>query len=133
LVFFDLNSARRASRIAGWLLLGTIAALSLAPASYRPVSGLGHNWEHFFVHVLLGLAFGIGYARRWWFLSLGLVASTGAIEVAQLFVPGRHARMRDFLIDAAAVCLGLGLAWLSNGIAGRMLRRSGSEHLKAAE
>ena len=114
---FDLNLTKRVSRFAGWLLLAAIAVLSFVPASYRPVSPLGHNWEHFLVHVLLGLTFGIGYAKRWWLLCLGLTAITGAIELTQLIVPGRHARVRDFLIDAAAASLGLGLAWLSNSVA----------------
>src|SRR5438876_9771249 len=96
LFVLDSFSIRRASRIAGWLLLGLITILSLSPASYRPVTPLGHYVEHFFIHGLVGLSFGIGYARRWSLLALGLVALTGAIEFAQLFVPGRHASLRDF-------------------------------------
>ena len=93
------------------LLLVTVAILSLSPASYRPVTVVGHNLEHFLVHPLGGLVFGIGYAKRVWLLALGLVAFTVAIEVAQLYIPGRHARLRDFAIDAGAACLGIGLAW----------------------
>ena len=103
---------RGAARVAGWLLLALIVFFSLSPASYRPVTQLGQNPEHFLPHVLLGLAFGIGYAERWRLVALGLVAFTGAIEFAQLLVPGRHARLRDFLVDAGAACLGLGLAWV---------------------
>jgi VanZ family protein len=109
----DSVSVRQAARIAGWLLLGVIVFFSLSPASYRPVTPLGHTPEHFLAHVVLGLAFGVGYAKRWWLLSLSLVALTGTIEFAQLFVPGRHARLRDFLVDAGAACLGLGLAWVA--------------------
>src|SRR3954469_22906642 len=97
----------RAARVVGWLLLAVIAFLSLSPPSYRPVTALGHNLEHFAVHLLLGVAFGFGYARRWLLLAMVLVGLMGTIEFAQLFVPGRHARLKDLLIDAGAACLGL--------------------------
>ena len=32
---------------------------------------------------------------------------TGALELLQLFVPGRHARFEDFLVDALATLAGL--------------------------
>jgi VanZ family protein len=74
--------------------------------------------EHFLVHILLGVAFGIGYATRIWLQALGLVVLTGAIELAQIFVPGRHARVSDFLIDAGAACFGIGLVWICKSLAG---------------
>ena len=39
--------------------------------------------------------------------TLLLVGFVGVIEIAQLVVPGRHARLSDFLIDAFAVSIGL--------------------------
>jgi VanZ family protein len=74
--------------------------------------------EHFLVHILLGVAFGIGYAKRIWLQSLGLVALIGAIELAQIFVPGRHARLSDFLIDGGAASLGIALVWICKALAG---------------
>jgi VanZ family protein len=29
------------------------------------------------------------------------------IELAQLIVPGRHARLSDFFVDAIAICVGI--------------------------
>jgi len=120
----DGPSIRLVARVVGWLLLVMIVFFSLSPASYRPVTQLGHNPEHFLAHVLLGLAFGIGYAKRWWLLVLSLVALTGAIEFAQLFVPGRHARLKDLVINAGAACLGIGLAWLGKVIRSAFSRPS---------
>ena len=40
-----------------------------------------------------------------------MVFSVG-IELAQLWVPGRHARVSDFLLDAAASCVGIGLSFM---------------------
>jgi VanZ family protein len=113
--------------MAGWLLLAAIVVFSLSPASYRPVTSFGHTREHFLIHLLLGLAFGIGYAKRCWLLASGLVVLTGIIELAQLFVPGRHARLRDFLIDAGAACLGIGLVWLGSVVMSILSRSAHSD------
>ena len=107
----DVPSIRLVARVVGWLLLAVIVFLTLSPASYRPVTKFGHNLEHFLIHLVLGITFGIGYARRWWLLALGLVGLTAAVEFAQLFVPGRHARLKDLVIDAGAVCLGVAIVW----------------------
>jgi hypothetical protein len=43
-------------------------------------------------------------------VAIGLVIFAGAIELAQLFAPGRHARLSDFIVDASAACIGLAAA-----------------------
>jgi VanZ family protein len=35
------------------------------------------------------------------------------LEVLQLWVPGRHARLEDFVVDALATCAGFALAAIS--------------------
>jgi VanZ family protein len=107
----DARSVRLVAKVAGWLLLAVIVFLTLSPPSYRPVTKVGHNLEHFLIHVMLGVTFGIGYARRWGPVALGLVVLVAAVEFAQLIVPGRHARLKDFVIDAGAACLGVAIAW----------------------
>jgi VanZ family protein len=121
----DAPSIKLVAKIAGWLLLATIVFLTLSPPSYRPVTKVGHNLEHFLVHLLLGVTFGIGYARQWWLVALRLVGLTAAVELAQLFVPGRHARLKDFVIDAGAVCLGIAIVW-GRDVAASLLRPSQS-------
>jgi len=118
-------SLRTAARLAGFLLLAAIAFFSLSPASLRPVTAVGHTPEHFLVHLLLGLAFAIGYASRWGALAAGLVVFAGAIELAQLFVPGRHARLSDFLVDAGSACLGVGMVLGAKRIRDALARRKG--------
>ena len=106
-----MASIKLVARVAGWLLLAVIVFLTLSPPSYRPVTKVGHNLEHFLIHILLGITFGIGYARQWWLVALGLIGLTAAVEFAQLFVPGRHARLKDLVIDAGAACLGVAIVW----------------------
>jgi len=71
---------------------------------------ISHGFEHLIVFLLMGLAFGLGYANRSILVTLLLIGFVGLVEIAQLCVPGRHARMADFLIDALAVCVGVASA-----------------------
>ena len=103
---------RRIFQVVAWLLVLAIVVLSLGPPASRPVTGAGHDFEHLLIFLATGLAFGLGYLRWFWSLSLALLTFTAAIEVAQMLVPGRHARLSDFLMDAAASSLGVGLSYL---------------------
>jgi hypothetical protein len=76
---------RLLAKVTGWLLLAVIVFLTWSPPSYRPVTKVSHDLEPFLIHLVLGVAFGVGYARRWWPMALGLVAFTAAVEFAQLF------------------------------------------------
>src|SRR5262249_30208194 len=71
-----------------------------------------HDLEHLLIFLATGMAFGFGYPDR--FRLPTIIAQptfAAAIEVAQIWAPGRHARMSDFLVDAAASCLGVGLSY----------------------
>ena len=95
----------KAIRVSGWLLIAAIVILSLVPPELRPRLGGLHALEHLAIFSATGLAFGLGYRPRY-ATAIGLVLFAGAIEVAQLFVPGRHARLGDFIVDAFAACVG---------------------------
>jgi VanZ family protein len=96
----------KAVRMSAWLLTLAIVILSLVPPELRPRLGGLHALEHFVIFSATGLAFGLGYRPRY-STAIGLVLFAGAIELAQLFVPGRHARLSDFIVDALAACIGL--------------------------
>lgn len=95
------------ARIAAWLLLIVIVVLSLVPPELRPETGAPHNLEHFVLFAAAGLAFGFGYNRRPAMVAFALIIFAGAIELAQTLSPGRHARLSDFIVDAAAMCVGV--------------------------
>ena len=67
---------------------------------------LPHDPEHLVAFLLMGLAFALGYPSTL-LATLLLVGFVGLLEIAQLFVPGRHARLSDFLIEAFAVSIGV--------------------------
>jgi VanZ family protein len=97
-------------RISAWLLAAAIVALSLVPPWLRPETDVPHDLEHFAIFAATGLAFGLGYSRRYFAVVVALLIFTGAIEIVQIVVPGRHARLTDFIVDALAVWIGLAAA-----------------------
>src|ERR1700745_1282164 len=97
-------------RIIAWLLTAAVTFATLGPPSYRPHSALGQDGEHALAFVLVGLAFGLAYPRRR-LLTPGIaVVLIGVLELLQLWMPGRHARLEDFLVDALAACAGIAVA-----------------------
>jgi VanZ family protein len=114
LMKFRINQrhVQRVFQAVAWLLAVAIVMLSLGPPSTRPVTGAGHNLEHLLIFAAMGVAFCFGYPRRFLLLPIALLAFTAAIELAQMMVPGRHARLNDFLTDAAAVCVGIGVSFV---------------------
>jgi VanZ family protein len=108
------------ARISAWALAVTIVILSLVPPGLRPETGAPHDLEHFSIFFFTGLAFGLGYHRDHGVIAVLLVAFAGAVEMAQLFVPGRHARFSDFIVDGAAMCI----AVLAASLAERVRERS---------
>jgi hypothetical protein len=108
---------RNISRVTGWLVLAAIIVLSLVPPGARPTTFLPHKIEHAGIFLLDGVAFGIAYCGYDRLLSIGAVIFCATIELAQLAVPGRHARLSDFFVDAIAIYVGV--------IAGSALNRTG--------
>jgi VanZ family protein len=94
-------------RLIAWGLAAAVTFATLGPPRYRPHADLGQNGEHALAFVLVGLAFGIAYRSNRLLRALVAVVMIGAIEVLQFWVPGRHARLSDFVVDALAACAGL--------------------------
>src|SRR5258708_31917210 len=97
-------------RIFAWLLAAAVTFATLGPPRFRPHSEFGQDGEHAFAFVLVGLAFGWAYSRNRLLTSAISVAMIGVIEVLQIWAPGRHARLEDFVVDALAACAGLAFA-----------------------
>ena len=95
--------------------------LSLVPAAARPTTIAGSGAEHFVIFLATGLAFALGYPRKPLFIASALLIFTAAIEIAQTWVPGRHARMSDFAIDLLAISLGIGLSSMYGSFSRRRL------------
>ena len=97
-------------RLFAWSLAAAVSFATLGPASYRPQSHLGQDGEHALAFILIGVAFGLAYARYRLLTTVVAVVSIGLLEILQLWAPGRHARFEDFAVDALTACAGLALA-----------------------
>jgi VanZ family protein len=102
---------RQVTSAAAWLLCVVIIVLSDVPPGMRPVVG-SHVVEHVVAYAMLGALFGLTYPERAAGCAARLVMFCGMIEVVQVWVPGRHARLMDFAVDATASLSGLALAIL---------------------
>jgi VanZ family protein len=103
-------TTRRLLQFAGWACVIAIAALSLVAPSLRPVTALPHDLEHAAIFAITGLTLGLGYPYRTQFHMSALIVFAGVVEMAQLYAPGRHARVIDFVVDALAACAGVACA-----------------------
>src|SRR5450432_4801862 len=92
-------------RIFAWLLAAAVTFATLGPPRFRPHSDFGQDGEHALAFVLLGLAFGLAYTRNRLLTAASSVVLIGVVEIMQIWAPGRHARLEDFLVDALAACV----------------------------
>lgn len=97
-------------RLFAWLLAAAVTFATLGPPTLRPQSDLGQDGEHTLAFLLVGLAFGLAYRKRRGAVTAITVVLIGVLELMQLWAPGRHARVEDFLVDAGAACIGFALA-----------------------
>jgi VanZ family protein len=111
-------------KIIAWLLTAAVTFATLGPARLRPHSDLGQDGEHALAFVLVGLAFGLAYTGHR-LLTAGIaVVLIGVLELLQLWMPGRHARLEDFVVDALAACVGIAVAAGLDWVMRRMRRSS---------
>ena len=97
-------------RLFAWSLAAAVTFATLGPPSYRPHSHLGQDGELALAFILIGLAFGLAYARHRLLTTAVAVVSIGLLEIMQLWAPGRHARFEDFAVDALTACAGVAFA-----------------------
>jgi len=98
---------RNFGRAMAWFALAAIIVVSLVPPGARPTAFMPHKIEHASVFLFDGVALGIAYCGHEWLSSVVAVIFCASIELAQLTIPGRHARLSDFFVDAIAICVGI--------------------------
>ncbi len=96
------------------LLVVLISVFTLSPIEARPVTGYSANLERFVAFALLGGAFGLAYPRHRLPILCLVVGLAGGLEFAQNFVPGRHGRVPDGAVKAAAAVIGVAAATVIN-------------------
>ena len=89
-------------RAVAWLAIFAIVILSVIPAAERPVTGHSQAFEHFVAFGIVAALFSLVYRLRFWQLLLLALVYCGSIELLQVPLPTRHARISDFVIDVLA-------------------------------
>src|SRR5262249_18142381 len=97
--------------VVAWSLLLAIVVMTVVPAPLRVVTGAPHNIEHALAFLVCGVAFGLGYELRMAASFAAAIVFCAGLELVQLIVPGRHARLSDLFVDAAAASFGIAIGW----------------------
>jgi VanZ family protein len=110
--FWRLQRAQVRSllRIAFYGTGALVAALSLVPAATLPSTSIGDKVEHVIAYAVLGLLAAASFARGAVRVILGLSAFGLAIELLQVFSPGRSPDVLDVMADIVGAILGCGVA-----------------------
>jgi VanZ family protein len=108
---------KRLSQVLAWALVFGIVGLSIVPPDYRVITDVPRPIEHLSIFLLTGVAFGVGYPDRYPMQSIALVLFAAAVELMQVWVPGRHPRLSDFAAGVLGLGLGIGLAYVSTRMA----------------
>jgi VanZ family protein len=94
-------------KVISWVLIIGLVIITVIPANERPDTGLQHGIEHFAAFALTGLVFGSAYAWQLRTLLLSAMVFALLLELSQIPLATRHARLEDFIVDAAGACLAI--------------------------
>jgi VanZ family protein len=106
-MYWLINSYTVVARALTWVASLAIVVLSIVPAGDRPVTGFGQSLEHFAVFALAGAVFAIGYRFPPMRLLVLAIFFCAGIELLQVPLSTRHARLSDFLVDSVGACFAI--------------------------
>ena len=100
-------------RLAAWLCVAIIVALSLLPSDSMARTGADSRLEHAMAYAGTAFFVGLGYLEEeHWATLAGLMAAlAGTMELLQHFSPGRHPAFADFAASSLGALIGLAVAW----------------------
>jgi hypothetical protein len=106
------------ARALAWIGILAIIVLSVVPAADRPVIGAGQLFEHFTAFALVAGMFAIGYGLPLIRLLFLAFFFCGGIELLQVPLPTRHARVSDFVIDFIGSCVAIAVVFAGDKLIG---------------
>ena len=110
----------RAVQLFAVVALTAVVVLTVVPAAERPVTGFGQNLEHFLCFAVVGALTALAFEMPLKFLLPASILFALALELAQIPLPTRHARLLDFIVDA----LGIGIGVLCARLSMRLLQQA---------
>ena len=99
------------ARTLAWVGILAIVILSVVLAVDRPDTSTGQLLEHFTAFALVAGVFAIGYRLSLMRLLLLAFFFCGGIELLQVPLPTRHARVSDFVIDLVGSYFAIGFVF----------------------
>jgi hypothetical protein len=99
-----IERCRMIARPVSWACALAIVVLTVVPAADRPETGAGSSNEHVAAFALAAGVFALGYRLRFVTRLTTALLFCGGIELLQVPLPTRHARLSDFIVDFAASC-----------------------------
>ncbi|MGO4706475.1 VanZ family protein [Microvirga sp. 2MCAF38] len=99
-------------RWVAWLLVAAVAAFTLLPIGFRPVTAAPADLERFVAFAAIGGAFYFGYPNHHVGYALLVLGIAGLFELMQDIIPGRHGQVHDYAVKAAGAVVGTLLARL---------------------
>jgi hypothetical protein len=103
-------------RCIGWLLICAVVFVTLGPIRVRPITGEPASLERLVAFAAIGAVFWAAYPKQRLFVLLFVLATVAGLELAQIYVPGRHGRVGDALVKATGALVGAGLAALAGRV-----------------
>jgi VanZ family protein len=93
-----------ALRFIAWACVIGLAVASWTPGQEVVRTGFNTRLEHMAAYLIAGIAVIIAYPRRpTWSIAAILSAYAGILELGQIYVPGRHAALLDWLASSSGV------------------------------
>jgi hypothetical protein len=96
-------------RCVAWALAAAVTVFTLSAIEARPTMGSSADVERFIAFSVMGGAFALGYPNRSLSVVGMMIAMVSVLEIAQILVPGRHARFNDALVKAGAAVIGVAI------------------------
>lgn len=105
----------RIAKIAAWASIAFIVYATLSPLAMRPTLGqLGTDYERFSGYVVVSALILLAYPQHPIRVGLAVIGAAVILEIAQLAIPDRDARVSDALIKVAGALIGIFAAWCWN-------------------
>jgi VanZ family protein len=93
-----------ALRLLAWACVIGLAAASWTPGQEMVRTGFNTRLEHVAAYLIAGITVIIAYPRRpIWSIAAILSAYAGILELGQMYIPGRHAAVLDWLASSSGV------------------------------
>jgi hypothetical protein len=109
-----IDHYRLVARALAWVGIVAIIILSVVPAVDRPLTGAGQQFEHITAFAPVAGMFAVGYRLSLALLLFLAFIFCAGIELLQVPLPTRHARVSDFIVDFVASSIAIGLVIASD-------------------